>query len=345
NGFGYDAALQNVVKQRFNPAPASANIYAAQWRETMDLSIRTEEAISSALIANPLSEDTIRAFSEYRPSSNPSATAFDVVDSPNGYNALAAQLRMVAALIRTSASLGASSTQPVKRQVYFVALGGFDTHGSEFWQSNPGLNRRIDQAVDAFWQALGQIKVRNASGTGTQTGVTGQDRVTLFTMTDFGRTLDSNGQGSDHGWGGHHIVLGGAVKGGKIYGANHNVANADLPADTFGNPQTAGQRSRFRGVDATAGAVPRYGVPPLWYESNQGNNGPNGKCNGLNHALDRGELLPTLSSDAYLATIARWFGVPGGTLATIFPKLAEAHPAGSKVPFDSNQGVGFMNIT
>jgi uncharacterized protein (DUF1501 family) len=321
-----------AIRSRWTPGSGAASIYPRQWIETMDLSTRTEAAISAALVVNPLNEDTVKAFSEYRPSSNPSAAPIDVVNSPSGFNPLAAQLRMVAALIRASASLGGGSAQPMKRQVFFVAMGGFDTHG-EFWQTNPGLNKRIDSALDAFWQSLGKITVRGS----TQTG---QDRVTLFTMTDFGRTLDSNGQGSDHGWGGHHIVLGGAVKGGYIYGANHNVAAADIPTDTFDNPQTAGQKSRFMSVDATAGAVPRYGIPPLWYEDAQGNRGPGGKCNGLNHALDRGELLPTMSSDAYVATIARWFGISSAQLATVFPKLAGAHPT-----FDTTNGVGFMNLT
>ncbi len=330
--YSWQSSIVNAIKSRWVPGSGAASVYPRQWIDTMDLSTRTEAAISAALAVNPLNEDTVKAFSEYRPSSNPSAAPIDVVNSPNGFNPLAAQLRMAATLIRASASLGGGATQPMKRQVFFVAMGGFDTHGSEFWQTNTALNKRIDQALDAFWQALGKITVRGS----TQKG---QDRVTLFTMTDFGRTLDSNGQGSDHGWGGHHIVLGGAVKGGFIYGANHNVAAADIPTDTFANPQTVGQKSRYMSVDASAGAVPRYGVPPLWYESNQGNNGPGGKCNGLNHALDRGELLPTTSSDAYVATIARWFGVSASQLAAVFPKLAGAHPN-----FDNTNGVGFMNL-
>jgi uncharacterized protein (DUF1501 family) len=331
NGYSWQTTLQNTMLARFSPAAASANIYARQWIETMDLSVRTEAAISDALIKNPLNEDTVKSFSEYRPSSNPTAAAINVVDTPDdGYNELAAQLRITAALIRASAGLGASSGSPVKRQIFFVGIGGFDTHGSEFWSELPLQNKKIDRAIDAFWQAMSKIKVQ-----GSATG-TGQDQVTLFTMSDFGRTLDSNGVGSDHGWGGHHIVLGGAVKGGKIYGANHNVTAADIPDDA----ELPSQKSRYMSVDATAGAVPRSGVPPLWYEQNEGNTGPGGKAAGLNHSLDRGELLVTMASDAYMATIARWFGVTTAQLPGIFPTLNTAHPGFTGLA----GGVGFMNI-
>ena len=62
-----------------------------------------------------------------------------------------------------------------------------------------------------------------------------QNNVTAFTASDFGRTLTSNGKGSDHGWGGHHLVMGGAVSGGKVYGSFHNMQVG------AGNPFDAGQ--------------------------------------------------------------------------------------------------------
>jgi uncharacterized protein (DUF1501 family) len=331
NGFwNFSPALKNAIKDRYAPSQGSANIYARQWTETMDLSVRTETAITEALLLNPVNEDTVKSFSEYRPSSNPNAAAIDVCSSnENGQNPLAEQLRIVTALIRASAALGASPTQPMERQVFFVGLGGFDTHGSEFWSVNPLKCKLIDQALDAFWQALAKITVQGS----TQTG---QDKVTLFTMSDFGRTLDSNGQGSDHGWGGHHIVLGGAVKGGKIYGANHNVTETEIPFDRL----IPTQKSRLMTPDATAGAVPRYGIPPFELDPAQGNSGPGGKCEGLNHSLDRGELLPTMACDAYIATVARWFGVSPSQLDAVFPTLMAAHPS-----FDKNDAVGFMNVS
>ena len=334
---GWDSRMLDAVRARYSATPNLGNIYANQWSTIMRQSIDTEQAVNAALLQNPLNEDTVRPFEKYRPSSaggsfSGSGATINVVEPAGGtpfggYNGLAAQLRMVATLIRAGTALG-----NVKRQIFFVAIGGFDTHGTEFWGSNPTLNKRIDRALDAFWQALGQIKVSNGSG-GTIANASAQDRVTLFTMSEFGRTLDSNGQGSDHGWGGHHVVLGGAVRGGYIYGANHNVSAADIPND-FDLPA---QKSRFMVADATAGAVPRMGIPPLWYENSQGNSGPGGKAAGLNHSLDRGEFIPTMSSDAYMATIARWFGVPTSQFATVFPKLSVAHPT-----FNATTGVGFM---
>jgi uncharacterized protein (DUF1501 family) len=350
SGISWNDTMNNAMRARFASVPNLGNIYSNQWATIMRQSISTEQAISAALVQNPLNEDTVLPFEKYRPSSQGGSFAgsgptINIVDPAagtpvGGYNSLAAQLRMVATLIRASTALGG-----VKRQIYFVAIGGFDTHGSEFWGVNPAQNKRIDRALDAFWQALGRVQVTGAPGE------TAQSRVTLFTMSDFGRTLDSNGQGSDHGWGSHHIVLGGAVKGGFIYGGNHSVSTADIPNDRDATPL---QKSRFMMVDPTAGAVPRYGIPPLWYDNTQGSDAPGGKARTpipgaagqflpLNHALDRGELLPTMSSDAYVATIARWFGVPANELTGIFPKLTGtngAHPS-----FDITNGVGFMTIT
>jgi uncharacterized protein (DUF1501 family) len=350
NGYSWNSPLMSAFLARVASSQNPPSIYMNQWGDIMDQSIRTEQAVAAALLTNPLNEDTVKSFREYVPSSNPGATPIDIVSPPGtdpfpGSNSLAAQLRMVATLIRASAALGQQSpSQPMKRQIFFVSLGGFDTHGDEFWGQNGTLTKRLDRALDAFWQALGKIKVSDGAG-GTVGGASAQNQVTVFTMSDFGRTLDSNGKGSDHGWGNHHFVLGGAVKGGMIYGANHNVALGDIPNDT-----SNGGKSRYMIEDLSAGAFPRVGIPPLWYDNTQGSTAPGGKARmlipgtsqylPLNHVLDRGELMPTMASDAYVATIARWFGVSSGQLATVFPKLANAHPN-----FDTTNGVGFMNLT
>ncbi len=317
SGYSYYSQIRDAFQRRITAAGSTNNVYLNQWRGTMDQSIKTEIAVRNALLNSPPTEQIVEPFN-------------GVTVSAGEFNPLAAQLQMVAALIRASTQLGAGTpATPLKRQIFFVAIGGFDTHGSDFWQRNPELNGKISKAINAFWTAMGNIKIRG------QTTGSAQDKVTLFTMSDFGRTLDSNGSGSDHGWGGHHIVLGGAVRGGQIYGADHNVAAAQIPNDR----EFTTQKSRYMSVDANAGAMPRYGIPPLWYEGSQGNTGPGGKTNGLNHALDRGELLPTMSSDAYVATVARWFGVSESSLFNTFPKLQGAHPS-----FSAASGVGFMNI-
>ncbi len=125
---------------------------------------------------------------------------------------LAAQLKMAARLIAARDGVGA------KRQVIFVSLGGFDHHAF-LSGSHPPLLGQLAAAVSAFDAALGELNVRN--------------QVTTFTASDFGRTLASNGDGSDHGWGAHHFVVGGAVRGRDIYG--------QFPVVALGTNDDAGQ--------------------------------------------------------------------------------------------------------
>jgi len=110
---------------------------------------------------------------------------------------LAEKLKMVATL--------ASSQQILNhpRQVFFVSLGGFDTHDNQVID-HPILLQTLSEALLAF---NNDLQARGLA-----------DSVTTFTMSEFGRTLTSNGDGTDHGWGGHQIIMGGAVKGGDIYG-------------------------------------------------------------------------------------------------------------------------------
>ena len=112
-------------------------------------------------------------------------------------NSLAAQLRIVSRMIGARNSLGS------KRQVFFVSLGGFDTHDNQL-TTQPGLHAQLAAAMSYFYANLQTLGV--------------SDQVTSFTASDFGRTLTSNGDGSDHGWGSHHFVMGGAVKGRQYYG-------------------------------------------------------------------------------------------------------------------------------
>ncbi len=118
-------------------------------------------------------------------------------------NPLANQMKIVARLI------GARTALNVKRQVFFVSLGGFDNHNL-LMQDHPRLMERLNQAMSAFYQATVDLGVAN--------------QVTTFTSSDFGRTLSSNADGSDHGWGGHHFMMGGAVQGGRFYGTAPHVS-------------------------------------------------------------------------------------------------------------------------
>ena len=129
-------------------------------------------------------------------------------------NSLASQLKMVARLIAGRSALGN------KRQVFLVSLGGFDLHDNLISQQ-PVLMDRVSEAMTAFYDATVTLGVAN--------------QVTAFTASDFGRTLASNGDGSDHGWGGHQFVVGGAVKGKAFYGSAPpvSVTSTSAPDDQW----------------------------------------------------------------------------------------------------------------
>jgi uncharacterized protein (DUF1501 family) len=124
------------------------------------------------------------------------ATAPDLA-TPFGSSPLAQSLRMIARTIAVRDVLG------MRRQTFFVLVGGWDHHDEVLATQAPML-ADLSAALGAFDAALGELGVR--------------DEVTTFTISDFGRTLSSNGRGSDHGWGGHQLVMGGAVAGGDFYG-------------------------------------------------------------------------------------------------------------------------------
>ena len=130
-------------------------------------------------------------------------------------NGTAVGLQTILNLIAAGQLLG------MKRQVFFLAVGGFDTHLLEN-NAHPALMAGLDSALTYFYQSLGSLNGADLTAS-----------VTAFTMSDFGRTFTSNGSGTDHGWGGHHLVLGGAVKGGDFYG-HYPTVGVDL--GSFSNP-------------------------------------------------------------------------------------------------------------
>ena len=119
----------------------------------------------------------------------------------SGVNPLAVQLQTVARIIGGRGALGA------KRQVFYVTLGSFDTHDRQK-VLHGDLMARLAHALAYFDSTLASLQ-----------GADLRRQVTTFTASDFGRTFSSNGDGTDHGWGAHHFVVGGAVKGRDIYGA------------------------------------------------------------------------------------------------------------------------------
>jgi uncharacterized protein (DUF1501 family) len=132
---------------------------------------------------------------------------------------LGPQLKMVARLIKGQATLGA------RRQVFLVSIGGFDLHDNLI-RDHGGLLAKVSDAMTAFYNATVEMGVAN--------------QVTAFTASDFGRTLASNGDGSDHGWGSHHFVVGGAVNGQTFYGTPPPVSVGDTK-DSAGNYAPADQ--------------------------------------------------------------------------------------------------------
>ena len=141
------------------------------------------------------------------------------------------QLKQIAKVIKlnqTSASLG------LNRQIFFCQLGGFDTHANQLG-TQAGLLTQLSQAVKAFHAATVELNLEN--------------QVTAFTLSDFGRTLQPAGSGgtvvgSDHAWGNHHFVVGGAVRGGDFYG----VAGANgtiFPTLRLGGPDDTDTRGRW----------------------------------------------------------------------------------------------------
>ncbi len=156
----------------------------------------------------------------------------------NETNSLAVQLQTVAKVIAANQVLG------VRRQVFFVSMGGFDTHDVQNTSQSP-LMARLAHAMAYFDGALANIG-----------GTDMRDRVTTFTASDFNRTYTTNGDGTDHAWGSHQFVMGGAVRGGDVYGQFPTVG---VDSGAFQNPNMSGNvLIPQMSVDQYAGTMARW---------------------------------------------------------------------------------------
>lgn len=175
--FSGQAAYEALLKK----SKSSYHSMVSQYAITQGNSIISSELVSNAL----------------------SATSDSLQTSFPAGNKLASKLQMVARMIGARNALGS------QKQVFFVSMSGWDTHGGQA-KDHPGLLGELSEALGAFNTAMADMGV--------------SDKVTTFTASDFGRTLTTNGDGTDHGWGGHALVMGGAVAGGEIYGQMPTLA-------------------------------------------------------------------------------------------------------------------------
>jgi uncharacterized protein (DUF1501 family) len=226
------------------------NVGAASCSEGSECSARQASAQALLTLDSGVSlvqaDDTITtnayAYAKTLANAVQSITPLQTVFPAN--NGLAAQLQQIARIIQVRAALG------VQRQIFFASLGNFDTHADQLTLQST-LLAEISPALAAFYNATVELNVAS--------------EVTTFTMSDFSRTFQPNSNhGSDHAWGSHHIVIGGAVKGGKIYGSYPTLALAG-PDDSGSNgrwvPSTA--ISQYAATLAQWFGVPAADLPTI----------------------------------------------------------------------------------
>jgi uncharacterized protein (DUF1501 family) len=192
NGRVYGSAEVATALQRIAATSRGTHVFERDLAGIGQRSIDAETTLRTALRApSEPAFGTAPASGAYNASNDPKLRYLNPLTGQQTANGLAQQLQVVARMI----DAGLSGATGVRRQVFFVSLGGFDTHDLQN-RNHADLMARLSQALSYFDGALGALNARN--------------NVTLFTASDFGRTFTSNGDGTDHGWGSHHFVMGGA---------------------------------------------------------------------------------------------------------------------------------------
>jgi uncharacterized protein (DUF1501 family) len=232
NGRVFGSADVGAAMQRIVSATRGTHVLERDLAALSRRSIDAETALRTAL--KPPSDalfGTAPASGSYNANNDPKLQYDSPLTGTKAFNALAQQLQIVARMIDASNTAGVQA----RRQVFFVSVGGFDTHDNQN-RNHADLMAKLAHAMSYFDVTLGAMGARG--------------NVTTFTASDFGRTFTSNGDGTDHGWGAHHFVMGGAVRGGDLYGnfpvlgaKNASNNNFDSSPDQIGNgallPQTS----------------------------------------------------------------------------------------------------------
>jgi uncharacterized protein (DUF1501 family) len=188
-------AMRNIVRATRGTHPFERDIAAVNAR-----SIPAEEFLRGALL--PASDVRFgTTASPYVAADDPKLRYLDPLSATPGttkFSDLAQQLQTVARMIQVG-----RDTLGLRRQVFFVGMDDFDNHDDQNRRHAANM-ARLSHAMNYFNNTLDAIGA--------------QDQAVTFTASDFGRTFTSNGDGTDHGWGAHHLVMGGPVKGGDVYG-------------------------------------------------------------------------------------------------------------------------------
>ena len=224
------SALTNILGVPYSnrQAQAYANVAAH--------SINTTTLLNTAIL--PTAD--ISGSQQFWTTPFPASSPFQVTTPTSGTkfnSSLGPQLKMIARLIeagsKPSNNLLTTDGNPMNRQIFFCTVGGYDLHTGQTTGNTPSsvvtgahanLLAELSQCLNAFQAAMDQIGALHGDPSFSQ-------RVTAFTASDFGRTFPSNGLGSDHGWGSHHLISGGAVKGQQTYGKFPTLA-INGPDDT-----------------------------------------------------------------------------------------------------------------